>query len=190
MIETLFTPLESPRLRLRRFQDSDLTSFLAYSNDPEVSRYQLWESFTQEQAREQIDQQKNLQFGQVGKWFLYAAELKANEQITGHVALKLLDQQQAEIGFTFAREYQGQGLAFESSSCVLDYVFKRAGLHRVVAVADCENQKSVTLLGRLGMRREGHFIQNIWFKGKWGDEYLYAILKDEWLRQNDRMGRE
>ena len=31
------------------------------------------------------------------------------------------------------------------------------------------------------MRREGHFLQNIWFKGKWGDEYLYAILKEEWL---------
>jgi len=32
----------------------------------------------------------------------------------------------------------------------------------------------------IGMRREGHFIQNIWFKGKWGDEYLYAVLREEW----------
>jgi hypothetical protein len=35
--------------------------------------------------------------------------------------------------------------------------------------------------GHSALRREGHFIQNIWFKGKWGDEYLYAILKEEWL---------
>ena len=34
------------------------------------------------------------------------------------------------------------------------------------------------------MRREGHFIQNIWFKGKWGDEYLYAVLREEWLRKH------
>ncbi len=27
----------------------------------------------------------------------------------------------------------------------------------------------------------GLFFQNVWFKGKWGDEYLYAILKEEWL---------
>ena len=30
------------------------------------------------------------------------------------------------------------------------------------------------------MRREGHFIQNVWFKGAWGDEYLYALLEREW----------
>lgn len=31
------------------------------------------------------------------------------------------------------------------------------------------------------MRREGPFLQNIWFKGKWGVKYLYAILRVEWL---------
>jgi len=54
----------------------------------------------------------------------------------------------------------------------------------VIAVTDCENTASVTLLERLGLRREGHFIQNVWFKGKWADEYLYAILQDEWLSKH------
>lgn len=35
------------------------------------------------------------------------------------------------------------------------------------------------------MRREGHFLQNIGFKGKWGDEFLYAILKDEWQSKSN-----
>jgi RimJ/RimL family protein N-acetyltransferase len=35
------------------------------------------------------------------------------------------------------------------------------------------------------MRREGHFLKNVWFKGKWGDEYLYAILKEEWQSKCD-----
>ena len=70
-------------------------------------------------------------------------------------------------------------------SNVLEYAFMQLGLHRVVAITDCENEASVALLDGLGMRREGHFIQNIWFKGKWGDEYLYAILKDEWLGMRD-----
>jgi RimJ/RimL family protein N-acetyltransferase len=53
-------------------------------------------------------------------------------------------------------------------------------LHRVIAITDCENAASVALLERLGLRREGHFLQNVWFKGTWGDEYLYAILHEEW----------
>lgn len=183
--QTSFSTLETERLILRRFSDDDLAPFLAYLNDPLVARYQTWESYTEEQARDVIEKQKNLEPGLPGKWFTFAIELKETKKLVGHVALsvKEQDQQQAEIGFTLAREFHGQGLAREATACVLDYTFDVLGLHRVVAIADCENESSVNLLGRLGMRREGHFIQNIWFKGKWGDEYLYAILREEWLRK-------
>ncbi|HBB88241.1 MAG TPA: GNAT family N-acetyltransferase [Blastocatellia bacterium] len=182
MDKTAFTSLESERLRLRRFTESDLLPFLAYLNDPIVARYQTWESYTDEQAAKVIEEQAAVEPGEPGKWFTFAAELKDEDLLIGHVALNMRDHQQAEIGFTFARAYQGKGLAFEATCLVLDYLFTGLSLHRVIAIADCENERSVALLKRLGMRQEGHFIQNIWFKGKWGDEYLYAILKDEWLR--------
>ena len=83
---------------------------------------------------------------------------------------------------------RGKGLAFEPTCLVLDYLFTELDLHRVIAIADCENERSVALLKRLGMRQEGHFMQNIWFKGRWGDEYLYAILKDEWLGSRPEHG--
>jgi len=182
-LAAVFTPLESQRLRLRRFVEADLAPFLAYLNDPLVARYQTWESYTEQQARDVIQKQQNLVPGVPGQWFTFAVELKATGVLIGHIALKMEDQQQAEIGFTFARAYQGQGLACEAATCVLNYAFTKLGIHRVVAITDCENERSVALLSRLGMRREGHFIQNIWFKGKWGDEYLYAVLREEWLRK-------
>ena len=83
------------------------------------------------------------------------------------------------------RAYQGQGFATEAVSCLLNYAFLTFDLHRIIAITDCENEASVALLERLGMRREGHFLKNVWFKGKWGDEYLYAILKEEWLQKCD-----
>ena len=184
MDKAAFTFLESERMLLRRFTEGDLTPFLAYMNDPLVARYQTWESYTEQQAREHIEVQKSLDPGTLAKWFTFAAESKEDSVLVGHVALKMLDHQQAEIGFTFSRAYQGKGLAFESAALVLGYIFNELKLHRVTAIADCENVPSVALLGRLGMRREGHFIQNVWFKGKWGDEYLYAILREEWLRQH------
>jgi hypothetical protein len=33
------------------------------------------------------------------------------------------------------------------------------------------------------MRREGAFVENAWFKGRWSSEYLYAVLRDEWLQR-------
>ena len=177
-----FTSLETERLILRRFADTDLPSFLAYLNDPLVARYQTWESYTEQQARETIEGQKDLNPGLAGKWFTFAVELKETGALTGHIALDTkANEKQAEIGFTFARAFHGKGLAFEATSAVLGYIFMQLELHRVVAITDCENERSIALLERLGMRREGHFIKNVWFKGKWGDEYSYAILREEWL---------
>ena len=185
MDETAFTTLESPRLILRRFKDSDLAPFLAYLNDPVVARYQSWESYTEQQAREVIEKQRELVPGLPGQWFTFALELKETGTLLGHVALSTREDRQAEIGFTMARSAQGKGLAFEAAACVLDYAFTKLKLHRVIAITDCDNERSIALLERLGMRREGHFIRNIWFKGSWGSEYSYAVLHDEWLARGD-----
>ncbi|MDT4897558.1 MAG: hypothetical protein QOH25_2635 [Acidobacteriota bacterium] len=184
MDETAFTNIESQRLILRRFKDADLESFLAYLNDPHVARFQSWESYTEEQARDVIEQQKTLLPGMPGQWFTFALELKETGALTGHVALKMQEDRQAEIGFTMASAFHGKGLAFEAVTSVLNYAFTELQLHRVTAIVDCENERSIALLDRLGMRREGHFTQNIWFKGRWGDEYLYAVLRAEWLERH------
>jgi RimJ/RimL family protein N-acetyltransferase len=181
-----FTNLETPRLLLRHFTDADLIPFLAYRNDYDVARYQDWEGISEPEARAFIREQKTIQPGVPGQWFQFAIEFKETRTLVGDCALKISehDDRQAEIGYTLSHAYQGKGIASEAISCLLDYVFMTLELHRVIAITDCENAASVALLERLGLRREGHFIQNIWFKGKWGDEYLYAILKHEWLRKH------
>jgi RimJ/RimL family protein N-acetyltransferase len=105
--------------------------------------------------------------------------------LVGDCALQVDGQEpyRAEIGFTLARELQGKGFASEAVSRLLDYAFGDLGLHRVVAIADCRNNPSWALLERVGLRQEGHFLQSVWFKGEWSDEYLYAVLKDEWLEK-------
>ncbi len=187
MKQSAFASLESERLILRRFADADLLPFLAYLNDPLVARYQTWESYTERGAKEVIEQQRNLEPGMTGQGFSFALELKETRTLVGHVAFKMgEDGRQAEIGFTLARMYHRQGLAFEASAHVLDYLFGELELRRVSAIVDCENEKSISLLSRLGMRREGHFVENIWFKGKWGSEYAYAVLRDEWLSKRPK----
>jgi len=66
---------------------------------------------------------------------------------------------------------------------LLQYVFVELSRHRVIAQTDCLNVASVALLEKLNFRREGHFISNVFFKGAWGDEYLYALLASEFLSQ-------
>jgi RimJ/RimL family protein N-acetyltransferase len=86
---------------------------------------------------------------------------------------------QAEMGFTFARGYQGRGFATEAVSHFLTYTFERLGLHRVFAVADARNLRAIALVERVGMRREGEFRDAEWFKGEWTSTVLYALLETE-----------
>jgi RimJ/RimL family protein N-acetyltransferase len=182
-----FARLESERLILRRFADSDLAPFLAYRNDPGVARYQAWDSCTKNEATAMIEALKSLQPGTPGEWFQFAIERKETGALIGDCALMVeQDGLQAEIGFTLSREHQGMGYAQEAVSRLLDYAFGDLRLHRVVAITHRENEPSWALLERLGMRREGHFVQNAWFKGRWASEYLYAVLDEEWLRRKPR----
>lgn len=177
--------LTTPRLQLRPFQESDLEAFAAYRSEPDVARYQSWTPpFTLDQAAAFLVEMKLARAGQPGVWYQIAVERRAEPGLIGDCAFQVLaeDDQQAEIGFTFSRLYQQQGYATEAVRGLLDYLFGDLRLHRVTATCDVENVASLRLLERVGMRREAHHVENIWFKGAWGSEYGYAVLDREWSR--------
>ena len=90
------------------------------------------------------------------------------------------------IGFTVARAHQRQGYAREIVSALFDYFFGVMELHRVSADCDPRNSASWGLMESLGMRREAHHCRSLWFKGQWADEYIYAILREEWKTQGEK----
>lgn len=60
-----------------------------------------------------------------------------------------------DVGFAFLPSFRGQGLAFEATQAVLEFCRSDLQLKRVVAIALPENLASVSLLERLGLKREG-----------------------------------
>ena len=177
-------PLHSRRLILRHFTDADLQPFLGYRNDPEVARYQSWDGCSMGEATAFIRIQKSMQWGIPGQWLQIAIALRETNLLIGDCALQVQenDVRQATIGVTLARSHQGFGFAREALSSLLDYVFFELGLHRVSANTDPQNRPAWTLFERLGLRREAHLSQSLWFKGRWADEYLYAVLRQDWIR--------
>ena len=176
--------LTSKRLILRPLQAADSVVFAAYRSDPEVARYQGWEApFNEQQAAEFIAAMQVREPGTPGEWLQLAIQVRETGVVVGDCAFERLarEPRQAEIGITLARSWQGQGLATEALSCLLDYLFGELELHRVQANCDVENHNSMRLMERLGMRREAHFVENLWFKGRWSSEYWYGILRSEWL---------
>jgi RimJ/RimL family protein N-acetyltransferase len=174
--------LNSPRLIIRPFRDTDLEAFVAYRDDPLVARYQGWSvPYSMEQGREFISSAKIAIPGTVGKWYQAAVEIRATGEMIGDVAFHIMksDSRQAYIGYSFSQLFWGKGYATEAVRCLLNFLFDELNLHRIVAECDVENVASCRLLERLKFRREAHLIENIWFKGAYGSEFHYAVLKRE-----------
>jgi RimJ/RimL family protein N-acetyltransferase len=172
--------LETSRLLLRPFRDGDAAAFAAYRSDPLVARYQGWDApYPLEQATAFVASMTQVEPGRPGAWFQAAIERRADGAMLGDCAFQVLadEPRQAQIGCTLAREHQGQGVAAEAVSRLVEYLFADLGLHRVIGVCDLENQASRRLLERLGFQLEGVFRENVWFKGAWGSECLYATLR-------------
>lgn len=182
MDKKVFMPVETARLLLRPFRADDAQAFADYRSDPQVALYQGWNApFSLDQARDFIGNMERACPWAPGEWHQVAIELRAPGILIGDVGVHVLkDGRQGEIGFTLAAEHQDKGYALEAVSRIIDYMVRELGLHRVQANCDPRNVRSVRLLERLGMRREGHTIVSLWYKGLWVDELWYAILGCEW----------
>ncbi len=172
--------LTSRRFMLRAFQKADLAIFAAYRNRPEVARYQSWSHYSEEDAERLYHHMDYALFGTPGKWFQLAIAEKYENILWGDLALHFVDEQQVEIGFTVAPEYQQKGVATEAVQTLLRHLFEHRKTHRVRARTDTRNTACCGLLEKIGFRREAHHRENIFFKGQWGDEYVYALLRSEW----------
>ena len=78
---------------------------------------------------------------------------------------------------------EGRGLATEASRALVAFAFADIGLHRITAHCDAANERSRRMMERLGMRREAHFRHAAFFDGVWHDQYLYAMLEEEWIAE-------
>jgi RimJ/RimL family protein N-acetyltransferase len=87
---------------------------------------------------------------------------------------------QVEIGMTLSAPYQGQGYGTEAVTELVRYLFEELSIHRVFANCDPDNLPAHRLLERVGFRREGCFVESLWYKGGWASELWFALLEREW----------
>lgn len=175
-MDALFT---TERLSIRRFTEHDGPAIYDYLSDPEVVAFEPYDPITREQAElAACDRADSHAF--------YAVCLKNGGRLIGNLYLSKGDFDTWELGYALHRGFQRQGYATEAARALLDYAFSQLGARRITAMCSDRNTASRGLLERLGMRREGLFLQNVAFKTDadghpiWFDSYAYALLQSEW----------
>jgi RimJ/RimL family protein N-acetyltransferase len=177
-------PIATDRLLLRSFRPGDEDDVFAYRSVPGVVRYIPGEPKTREQVADLVAERATE--GRVDeKSPILTLAVELDGRVVGDVLIHLdgldgADGRQAEIGWVFTPDVQGQGYATESARALVRAAFEELGVHRVWAQLEPENTASARICERLGMRREALFEKASWFKEQWTDLAVYGLRADEW----------
>ena len=169
--------MKTERLLLRRFAPDDWRDLFEYLSQEEVVKFEPYDVFTEEASRQEAERRSN----DDAFWAVCL-----DGKVIGNVYLAKHDFDTWELGYVFNKDFQGKGYATEAARSLIDSIISKQGVRRVVAMCNPLNTGSWKLLERLGFRREGHLVRNIYFKKDasgnpiWADTYEYAILAEEW----------
>ena len=145
--------LETNRLILRRLVPEDIDALFALYSDPEIRRYFPEGMLTYEETKEELEWFLNghPEHPELGLW---ATIHKETGQFIGRCGLlpwKIEEQDEVEIAYMIAKEFQGQGLATEAASAILQYGFEKLGLSRLICLVDPKNIASQKVAQHIGM---------------------------------------
>ena len=187
---TFVGPLPTERLILRTMTPADVDDVHSYQSRADVCRYLPFEPRSRHEVAERVARYAAaVALASDGDYWQLAIELdRAPGRVIGDVYFCLTSVLHAsgEIGWTLHPDYVGSGYMTEAAGAVMEVAFRDLGLHRVSARLDPRNRSSAALCERLGMRREAHFREDLWFKGEWGDTSVFAILDRDWASRTRR----
>lgn len=172
--------ITTARTLLRPFQPSDVDAVLEYASDPEWSRYVIalpTASYTRDNAERFVAHQASLDRRVAPSW----AIVFQNRVVGGVNARFFHEHRVGELGYGLAPRLWGRGLVFEAACAVIGASFQTyPQLVRWQAKTDARNTRSLRVMERLGMTREGLLRSNRFFRGELVDEVIYGLLRSEW----------
>jgi ribosomal-protein-alanine N-acetyltransferase len=174
--------LATPRLQLRPLTLADAPAIFAYAQDPEVSRFTLWEPHRAVADSESYVRDYALPRYAQGLPEPYGVTLRGDDRVVGTVGCFAVtpDRRTMELAYALARPLWGQGLVVEAARAVLDHVFASHPVTRLQCRCKVENTASARVMEKLGLQREGVLRSAIHHRGRDWDMACYAVLRSEW----------
>ncbi len=148
--------LETPRLLLRSWRDSDVDPWVELSADPRVMEH-FPSTYTRAQSEASlVRMRERLERDGYGWW---PVEVKGGASFVGVIVLQEIPFDShftpaMEIGWWFAYDHWGNGYATEGARAALDFAFGELQRSEIVAITTPVNVRSQRVMQRLGMTRD------------------------------------
>ena len=180
--------IETERLILRPFTKNDYLDVFEYLKEPLVNCFMCMKLNSTDDAiklMEDRSKDKNLCFAIVLKSEnKVIGEIDAHAESNNPIENSVLDTYSP--CWMLNKHYHGKGYAYEAAKAFFDYLFNELGARRIYAYTEDYNISSQKLCKKLGMRKEGEYLEFVSFVSDELGSPIYentiewAILKKEW----------
>ena len=180
--------LETERLLLRRFEDSDAEMvFNNWTHDEEVTRYVAWPTHRTILTTLQVIQEWKRAYHNP-RTYQWAIVLKENQEVIGSISIFNFvtfgsqHEVSCEFGYCLSKKYWNHGLTTEAAREVLKLAFEVIGVSKVRARHDVRNFPSGRVMQKLGMNYE-RLLKRACQNGRyqWIDCDVYYLHKDDYF---------
>jgi RimJ/RimL family protein N-acetyltransferase len=173
--------LSGDRIRLTALRSDDVPALAAWDQDTEFLR--LYDA-RPARPRSQVELAEWLKDRRGdSNTFIFGIRHLNDERLIGTVELDgiLWPHRVCGLGIAIGdRADWGQGYGYEAAQLALAFAFQELNLHRVTATVFDYNDRSISLVERLGFRREGAFREFLERDSVRHDMLLYGLLRPEW----------
>ncbi|MCL1823610.1 MAG: GNAT family N-acetyltransferase [Oscillospiraceae bacterium] len=178
--------LETERLILREYKESDLPEYHKMMSDKE-NMYFLIDIATTSLEESEESLQNAIAVSAQGKARRLCVMLKENKQLIGSVGYEIAKETPAgkiadPMGWFIIPEYQNKGYITEAAKRVLEFAFFQDNCVRVVTGCYKDNMPTQKVMEKVGFRKEAERIEAEWHDGKMKDRLEFAINKNEFMQ--------
>lgn len=181
--------IETERLLLRPFFESDAEDVFEYLKEPAVNCFASMKLSSLEESKAEM--KNRLEETE----YYFAIVLKNDCKVIGEIFAypergEPHDTTSPQDTFSpcwmLNSAFQGKGYAYEAAYAFYDYLFHKKGARRIYAYTEDYNLPSRHLCEKLGMRQEGLFKEFVSFVNNpdgtphYENTVQYAILRKEW----------
>ena len=183
--------LSTPRLCLTPHELTDAEAMNRWAVDPELCHYSDDaptgpETFAETlQYLERIIGQKD---DSIRRWAVRRVD---DGQLIGYCMAAFIDRhnRRCKIGLTIGEKTAwGKGYGSEVLEAMIRHCFETLDMNRIGAEIYAFNARSIRLFERAGFQREGLIRQSVLKNGRYEDEILYGLMREEWLPGGDPPG--
>jgi ribosomal-protein-alanine N-acetyltransferase len=179
-VRALTLPVCTHRLQLRDFTKDDFDAVHAYSSDPRVTRYLFFgprdDSATVDYLEDILASQRERPRT---RWEL-AVEETASGRLIGACDLSLVEGNVFDLGYMLGTPDWGKGYATEIAVALADTAFLELRAERVISTVDVNNNASMRVLEKVGMRWEAVYRKYRRAKNRWWDCHLFVLPRAVW----------